>query len=417
MRNTENKDIINFIYILVSFPPIIHQNSIRALEISKRLVKERISPIFLTQKISKKSQVNYSLLNELPPSLKIYRTFYFESINRYRFFIFFNIFRLAFFLGVLPLLFLKIKKLLRKKRNIKFIYASGPHFYTHIIGYLLKKKSNLPLIVEYRDPWSFNPYNEEKVPWLFKKIDLSIEKRILKSADLIITVSSALNDFMRNKFPILKNKPIYSIANGLNIKKIEKYSKPDAENIIFTFTGTLYDKRSIEPLLMIISRLKNEKFFDNFKFLIKIFGTHRGIDLKDIIKRLRIENLVYLGGMIPRSKALDEILKSDLAIHIGENLDYPTIAFKVWDYLSCQKKILYLGNENTYTANFIKENNFGTIIPINNLEHGKKRLKRLLNDIKNNKYDNSIDNEKLRDFTWEKKAKKFLKIVINKIVK
>ena len=105
MKIKEHNDAINFIYILVTFPPILHQNSIRALELSKRLVKERIFPIILTQKISKKSVLNYSLLRELPPNLNIFRTLYFESINRPRFFIFFNIFRAAFFWDLYPFYF------------------------------------------------------------------------------------------------------------------------------------------------------------------------------------------------------------------------------------------------------------------------------------------------------------------------
>ena len=139
MNIKKEQDSLQFIYILVSFLPIIHQNSFRALEFSKRLVKENIYPIFITQKINKKSPLNISLLREVPSSLKIYRTIFFESINRYRFFLFFNLFRLLLFVGIFPFIFSKIKRMLKRNPNIKFIFASGPHFYTHIIGYLLKR--------------------------------------------------------------------------------------------------------------------------------------------------------------------------------------------------------------------------------------------------------------------------------------
>jgi len=415
MRDAENIDIINFIYILVSFPPVIHQNSIRALEFSKRLVEERIIPIILTQKINKNSQLNYALLNEVPPSLKVYRTFYFESINRYRFFLFFNIFRLAFYIGLIPFFFLKIKKLLKNNNNIKFIYASGPHFYTHIIGYLLKRKSNLPLVVEYRDPWAYNPYNEDDVHWLIKKIDLSIEKKILESADLIITVCPALNKFLKDKFPHIRNKPIFSIANGFNLKKINNHFKKESTKICFTYTGALYKKRSIIPLFKIISELKKEDFFKDLNFKIKIYGKHV-YPLEKIINILGIEDLVFLGGQIPRTKALKEVIKSDLAIHVGENLDYPTIAFKVWDYLSCRKKILYLGRDDSYTAKFLKENDLAFIIPINKLEKGKKILRDLINDVRENKVNYTLDEEVLKDFTWDKRTYEFINNVIKKII-
>lgn len=44
---------ISFLYITYDFPPKGMQSGIRALEISKRLVKKKICPIILTTKIEK----------------------------------------------------------------------------------------------------------------------------------------------------------------------------------------------------------------------------------------------------------------------------------------------------------------------------------------------------------------------------
>ena len=65
----------NFIYIVNNFPPAGMQSGIRALEISKRLVKENINPIILTKNvIDKTKNFNNSLIREIPQSLEIYRT-------------------------------------------------------------------------------------------------------------------------------------------------------------------------------------------------------------------------------------------------------------------------------------------------------------------------------------------------------
>ncbi len=406
---------IHFLYIVDDFPPAGMQPGIRALEISKRLVKEKIFPIILTKKIDKNKIFNKSLIKEIPSSLNIYRTPLFELKNKFLHLID-PFFKYDFYLQWIPFAYSKAKKILRENKNIKFIYASAPYFHTHIIGYLLKKKFNLPLVIEYRDPWSFNPYHEKIESWLNKKINLIIEKRILKSADIIITVSSELNSFLKTKFSFIQNKPIFSIANGLNVDKFYNYPKKNYKEIIFTFTGALYEKRSIVPLIKLIFEIKKENFFRDFRFSMRIFGNYKKEPLKYIIKKLNIEDSIILGDLIPRSEALNEIIKSDLAIHIGENLNYPTIAFKVWDYLSCRKKILYLGREDSYTANFLKKNEFGIVIPINNLPKGKKILKRLLNEIKNNKFDNIIKEKKLAKFSWDNRAKKFINRIIKTIV-
>ena len=213
----------------------------------------------------------------------------------------------------------------------------------------------------------------------------------------------------------MKNKPIYSIASGITIGNTLKYKKKDSRKITFTYTGTLYKKRSIVPLLKIISGLKKEKFFDNLDFKIKIYGQQLTIDLKKVIKDLNLEDIVFLGGFVSRDKAIYEITRSDLAIHVGENLNYPTIAFKVWDYLSCRKKILYLGRDDSYTAKFLKKYDLAFIIPINKIEKGKKILINLINDLIGNKINTTLDDNLLKEFAWDKRAQEFVNKVLNNI--
>lgn len=58
-----------------------------------------------------------------------------------------------------------------------------------------KKKINIPFVLEYRDSWSYNPYEKKIEIWFSKKINFFLEKRILRSANLIVTISPALTFF------------------------------------------------------------------------------------------------------------------------------------------------------------------------------------------------------------------------------
>ncbi|MFX0106326.1 MAG: hypothetical protein ACFE75_12675, partial [Candidatus Hodarchaeota archaeon] len=177
--------------------------------------------------------------------------------------------------------------------------------------------------------------------------------------------------------------------------------------------GHLYGQRNIVPLLKIISDLKKKSFFKNQEFILKIFGKYDKLFLKKYIKRLGIQDQVYLGEYLTRSRIFEEISECNLAVHIGENVNYPTIAFKVWDYLSCRKKILYLGREDSYTAQFLKKNNFGIIIPINNINEGKKIFEELLKDLKKSNFANLIEKEKLVQYSWDNIVDKFRLCVEN----
>lgn len=405
---------MSFLYITNRFPPELNPSSIRAYEFSKRLIENKIFPIILTKKIQKNiSSNNFSISKDKLP-LTVYRTPFIEINNKYLMSIIKSYFRVFFYFEWVPFAYLVAKRYLRNHKNIKFIYASAPSFYTHVIGYFLKKKFNLPLVVEYRDIWSFNPYYESKDKWYINKIHSFVEKKVLQSSDLIITVSSALKLYLKKKFEFIRYKPIFSISNGLNLQDQKDLYKKNPHQIVFTFTGSIYGKRSISPLLKIISSLKKENYFKEFAFMLKIFGHYNQGHLHNIIKKLNIEDLVFLGGLIPKSKAIYEIIKSDLAVHIGENFNYPTIAFKVWDYLSCRKKILYLGREDSYTAVFLMRNKLGIVIPLDNPSKGKEMLKNLLKNMKRNVFENHIDERKIIKYSWDNKVNKFTEYIYKK---
>ena len=405
-----------FLFIVNAFPPINNQNSLRALELSKRLVQNKIYPIILTRRIERRESKDYNLIKKIPKNLKIFRTPIIELKRKYSIItLFFKITQKIFYIYTyihwVPFGYLNGKYILKNNKNIKFIFATGPPYYSHMIGYLLKKKFNIPLILEYRDPWNFNPYIIKSKRNLYEKVSLRIEKRLLNSADMIFSISEPLKQFLFEHYNEVSKKTIYVIANGLDLKENINDTEKKDDKIVFTFIGKLYGQRDITPLLKIISALKKKGYFENFDFLLKIFGTYQKEFLKKIIEELKIQNMVYLGDFLNRDRIFEEINKCYLTIHIGENLNYPTIGFKVLDYLSCRKKVLYLGKEDSFTGEFLKKNDFGVIIPINNLNRGIKIFENLINDIINNKFYNEINKEKIMIFSWDNITNQFIKII------
>ena len=167
--------------------------------------------------------------------------------------------------------------------------------------------------------------------------------------------------------------------------------------------------------MKLVSLLKKENFFNEINILIKVFGVYDRKLLEDVVRKLQIEYIVFLGNYIQRTRALEEVFNCDLAIHVGENLNYPTIAFKVWDYLSCKKKILYLGREDSYTANFLVKNELGITIPLNNLKRGREKLKNLIINLRDKKFKNTVEEPKIKEYSWDNRTEYFIKNIIEKI--
>ena len=407
------------LFISYYFPPFSKILSIRAAEFTKRLVKNGYKIFVVSSKSNKNAHKDGELLRKVKsPMIKNTKVFNlsfakegFQS-NIKKTTLYFEIFNMVLFLYWIPLAFLASRRII-KKNNIKLIYVSAPPFFTLLLGYILKFFCKIPLIIEYRDPWSYNPYLKETMTKSIENFYLKMEKRILKSADRIITISEGMKQFLLDNFPETRNKRIHAIPHGINIDDIEKITKRSniPKEITFTFTGNLYGLRDLEPLIRIVSKSHELGKLNNISLNINIFGRYDSKYLTSLFKKYDVYKYFHLEGFVPRDVCLEEVLNSSLALHVGENLNYPTLSFKVLEYLSMRKKIVYIGREESYTAKFLEKYGLGITLPINDLDLGLKRFEELIEGLKKQTFQTNISSDDLYKFTWDERTNDLIKII------
>jgi glycosyltransferase involved in cell wall biosynthesis len=312
----------------------------------------------------------------------------------------------------LPLSFVKSCQIIRKN-NIRIIYTSAPPFFSLVLGYLLKKIFKIPLVTEYRDPWSDNPYFLGNISEFTKKNYNKIDKKVLKTSDDIIAISKGLKEYFIKSFPsIIQEEKVYVIPNGLETSYSSKLNETflPINKLILIFTGKLYGLRDIKPLIKIISSVKDLGKLKGVSLEINIFGRYNFEYLSNLIQKYNVSEYFSLNGFIPRDECLKKISESTLTLHVGENFDYPTISFKVWDYLSMRKKIVYIGRVDSFTARFLEEFNLGFTIPVNNHEAGIKKFISLIDRLASNQINLEIDPKQLSNYTWDNLTPKLIDI-------
>jgi len=407
------------LFISYYFPPFSKILSIRAAEFTKRLVKNGYKIFVISSKSNKNAHKDGELLRKVKSPLikntKVFNLSFakegFQS-NIKKTTLYFEIFNMVLFLYWIPLAFLASRRII-KKNNIKLIYVSAPPFFTLLLGYILKFFCKIPLIIEYRDPWSYNPYLKETMTKSIENFYLKMEKRILKSADRIITISEGMKQFLLDNFPETRNKRIHAIPHGINIDDIEKITKRSniPKEITLTFTGNLYGLRDLEPLIRIVSKSHELGKLNNISLNINIFGRYDSKYLTSLFKKYDVYKYFHLEGFVPRDVCLEEVLNSSLALHVGENLNYPTLSFKVLEYLSMRKKIVYIGREESYTAKFLEKYGLGITLPINDLDLGLKRFEELIEGLKKQTFQTNISSDDLYKFTWDERTNDLIKII------
>lgn len=186
---------INVLIIAYHAPPKCTAGTFRTARYLEYLQGEGIAPIVLTTSHAKPWPIKW--LWYLPTGLLCL----IKKLLGYPYDVYHDSFKFVFIdreWGWLIPAYRKARDII-KKNNIDIIYVSTPPHSSAYLGYVLKKKTGLPLILDMRDFWTqdyFNPtpYKPHRYARLEKKILRVVDKLITTSWSDLSAYQSVLND-------------------------------------------------------------------------------------------------------------------------------------------------------------------------------------------------------------------------------
>ncbi len=220
-----------------------------------------------------------------------------------------------------------------KENNIEGILVTAPPFSCFTVAYKLAQKSGLPLILDYRDPWSGSPFISFPKEFI-KKRHLKLEKKIVEVATLSVSVGEKCANMIEESLNIPK-KTIEIIYNGYFPEDIPK-NLFEKERKIFTisFVGNFYSAhqstfRNFAKGLSIMTKRHNLTEED-------IVFQYAGSTSRSIIKRILQSAKVYSFfkdlGYLSKEKTNEIIQRSNLVFLLyPKNVDY-ALPTKLYDY-------------------------------------------------------------------------------------
>lgn len=183
------------------------------------------------------------------------------------------------------------------------------------IGYRLKKKGVVEkLVFDYRDLWIESPF---KGVFGFRWLERVFEKKWIKEADAITTVSQPLADVLSSKY----QREVRVVLNGVDLDDL-KAAKPndilDNSKINIMYAGSLYaNLRDPEPLFKALSELKEEGVnISRIKVSIATGSPDRTIELINMYNLS--DNAEYI-GMLPRQEVLYMQSVADIVLFLAHN--------------------------------------------------------------------------------------------------
>lgn len=166
--------------------------------------------------------------------------------------------------------FLAARKLHRSS-PIDVAIVSLPPASSGTVGWLLRRTTGVPYVVEYRDPWTVGAFwtadadgRPRTDPATTARLQLTsrLEAALLRSAAAAIVVNGAVHiDLLRQRFQSeTVGKPVVQIRNGVDLEDVQKASERTAGNTVqLLHTGFFYHFYTPHHLVKALFHLQETK--------------------------------------------------------------------------------------------------------------------------------------------------------------
>ncbi len=270
-----------------------------------------------------------------------------------------------------------------EKEKIDLVFTSLPPFSAALIGYKLKKERNIPWIMDYRDLWEGDVLREWISP-LRQRLELVLERKLVKTADVVISVSEQKTEYLKKLHPKATCN-WETLTNGYDPEVFEPLlAEPREENdtIDFVYTGRLFKNRRGYAFAEALGQLNQEQPQLIQKVRIHIVG---GVSpeiqqrYNEILDQYQIKHLYNFTGDVSYHDAMRAQVQCDyllLIVDTGATSD-GVIPGKLFEYTASKRPIFALCNPGA-TKDIIERANAGIVLPAESVDACKSALCDLL---------------------------------------
>jgi glycosyltransferase involved in cell wall biosynthesis len=400
------------------FPPLGMGGVQRTAKFVKYLPQFGWKPYVLTVKDVEYMAKDDSLLNEIPPQVRIVRTGSFDPLR----IVFLTKralgrtakknavtnsggrslgFSWLFFpdnkVGWVPFAVRKALSLCRREK-IDLIFSSSPPPSAHLAAYLVKHATGIPWVADFRDPWI--GYKLERPPTplhLFLKGRL--EKTIVSYADRIVTANPVIQTELTNAGP--QTTRIRLIDQGYDEEDFREIVSTEPDIFTVGYLGTLSPDCDPQPVFRALGELISKNLLprDKVKFLHVGGSVH--LDVRRLAGEYGLSNILETKGYLPHRQALAQIAEASVLLLITSD-DARVFPAKVFEYLRLGKPILGIVPEESQIAKSLQAVNARAVTTMDDAEGIKQALLACFAESRNREMRSDVRDDRVERF--ERKA-------------
>lgn len=217
----------------------------------------------------------------------------------------------------------------RLARRADVVYVSCSPFSSAVSGWIIKTITGRPLVLDFRDAWTLNPYN--RPTGLHRAAIERLERMVIAASDhLIVNTPGALRLY-RRRYPEFADR-MSAIPNGYDTLNLAAPQDRPTDVFRIMHVGSFYRSRGPELLLEALSAIGQH----DIEF-VQVGPSHPALRAAG---RLRIRII----DQVPHSEAL-RLMRTASILYLKQGVepgvsDYIAVAAKTYEYLATGLPIL-----------------------------------------------------------------------------
>ncbi len=239
-----------------------------------------------------------------------------------------------------------------RQTNPSVIYSTGPPHSTHLAGLILRLATGLPWVVDFRDPWSRQPWGRKRNFWGAQLLPFFEAECVRQASCVILNTNRMAHDFRNHYLHVRKSKFI-ALPNGFDPElktvvedcvRLRSNGKSSAM-LRLCHPGTLYGRRDVRPLIDAIRLLADADIsvrFENFG------DCPMKAEFEAYVEELGLTHLIRFDPPVSHPEALKRMAEADVLVLIQPNNDMQ-VPGKLYEMMLFGKPILSLTDEGEVT--------------------------------------------------------------------
>ncbi len=251
-------------------------------------------------------------------------------------------------------------RLLRNKPH-DLIFATAPPYSSLLLGCWLKRRTGIPLVLDFRDEWDLsNAYRENSrrdAVSLF--VQRRMKRKVLKSADgIVATTKASTRRILERSVELgVENLPGICIYNGFDEEDFssvhrDRGDEGDKGKFRIVYTGTLWNLTSVEPFVRAMERLSRDRPELVGEMELIFMGRKLSHQLKLLERLEALDCRVELRDYGDHAEAISLMASADVLCLLLSDVDGAerVVPAKLFEYLAMRREILAIMPEGEAAA-------------------------------------------------------------------